>query len=583
MPIRFSKAMLFGCCAAVICMLFLSFSGNSVPAETRAKKAVFAIESTLYESIKDDTVQTSAPFVSGGIGYVPLASAAESLGGHTDGADVTVFGHTVPIQNLACIAQGGETFVEITSFCETFSLCFQNYGNIFTFSDMPLDLSAEERDALAASLDSRKYTDRALTAPVPEYTVNPYVKYTYDDLLADIAELEKLYPELVSSFTAGYSVEGREIPAFTLGRGERVIFYGACIHAGEYITTNIIMYMADRYAYGYYTVEQVEGYISYRELLDNVTFYIVPQINPDGVNIAQNGYYASTLPVASYDRQGVSWPGAYKANANGVDLNRNFPYNWDPMAENGITWRCMRYFCGFEAASEPETKMLIYLGENIPFEMFADFHKFGEVLFWVDSDSTDHLERYGSIAERILDDLKYEDKGIETIDHFGGYLSNYMRNTYDRLSMTVETCEFWSLPESQFDSINRNVYRIGLVMGEELLALDDEVEGLRALVNGKTLPFIGRNSMSDSYISPDQLVEIVKACGGEAAWDEDGTVSVSFIGCASETAQAREMPPGGSLFAMDSERRSVNVTLLLSKVGIGAQLSGATVNVTYFH
>ena len=87
--------------------------------------------------------------------------------------------------------------------------------------------------------------------------------------------------------------------------------------------------MAEQYAKGYAWNWVYDG-MSYRELLDEVRFIIVPMVNPDGVTLAQLGEdYASesvsAMPLTDDYNSGLhSW----KANINGVDLNRNYPYNW---------------------------------------------------------------------------------------------------------------------------------------------------------------------------------------------------------------------------------------------------------------
>jgi protein MpaA len=69
-------------------------------------------------------------------------------------------------------------------------------------------------------------------------------------------------------------------------------------------------------------------------LPDDVELYLLDSMNPDG--------------VAADTRH----------NANGVDLNRNFPYRWGPIAEPG-NWE----YAGTGPASEPETQAMVeFLG-----------------------------------------------------------------------------------------------------------------------------------------------------------------------------------------------------------------------------
>lgn len=97
-------------------------------------------------------------------------------------------------------------------------------------------------------------------------------------------------------------------------------------------------------------------------------------LNPDGVNIAINGPEASLHPgkVKSMDLTGTQYSN-WKSNSNGVDLNRNYPFNWNSEISN-TTNSAARYYPGPYAASEPETRAMIAFLENTDFCMLVDFH-----------------------------------------------------------------------------------------------------------------------------------------------------------------------------------------------------------------
>ena len=501
-----------------------------------------------------------------GVTFVPR-EVITLLGGSVGEKKITVGPLTFKTDEIDFDPDGNEP---IGFFRDTLGLVCDVYGDFVRIGfspDVPdAGKRAEIRDTLG--LDGAALPEIPVTAK--ETVIDPHVRVDHETLLAQCETLCEAYPELVNVFYPAQSVEGRDLPVITLGRGDRVIFYGGAIHASEFITTNVLMNMIDSYAAGYYSDECEPGYISYRDLLDSVTFYIVPQINPDGVNIAHNGYHASKdYPVWTYSRQGLGYASTYKANVRGVDLNRNFPYKWDPMKENGITWPCTKYFCGYEAASEPETVLMITLGQSLPWEMFADFHKYGETLYWIDTDSLDHRERFGHVAERMLSDSGYDDAGVESVEGFGGYCSNYMRNVYDRFACTVEVDPYYDWNESHFEGIAKNIRRCGLVMGEELLRMEDQAPGLTAFVNGRTVLMINDEGapLEDGAIPFGAFRSLAGACGmdvGEAADYADIAVPAAEI-------------PSGDLSVALGDGTAFNGTGFFARSGIGCEIDGSAV------
>lgn len=83
-----------------------------------------------------------------------------------------------------------------------------------------------------------------------------------------------------------------------------------------------------------------------RDVPAGVELWLVPSMNPDG-NISQERH-----------------------NVNGVDLNRNFPHRWAPLAEPG-NWQ----YAGPSSASEPETAAMVALGELVNPDLVLWYHQ----------------------------------------------------------------------------------------------------------------------------------------------------------------------------------------------------------------
>lgn len=86
---------------------------------------------------------------------------------------------------------------------------------------------------------------------------------------------------------------GEDIWVIKLGKGSRQVFYSASIHANEWITTPVLMKFIENYANAYVTNSNILGY-SIRNLFNTTSIFIMPMVNPDGVNLVTN-----SIPINS--------------------------------------------------------------------------------------------------------------------------------------------------------------------------------------------------------------------------------------------------------------------------------------------
>lgn len=224
--------------------------------------------------------------------------------------------------------------------------------------------------------------------------------YIYPDMVDDLAALAERYGDYFTYESIGKSVDGREIYACVVGNAsaEKKVLLTGGIHGKEYLSSLVVMKQME-----YYLANRAEGSyngLQYAELLDTHAFYVLPMINPDGVMLALCGIDSMQTPevratvekiYADNLRDGLTGTNdinvylAYnwKANANGVDLNRNFALsNWSEV-KTGILAPCFRNYKGPRAASEPETKAVSAYVESLgEIEALLAFHTAGQVVYW---------------------------------------------------------------------------------------------------------------------------------------------------------------------------------------------------------
>lgn len=211
-------------------------------------------------------------------------------------------------------------------------------------------------------------------------------------------QLVALRPDLVQTFTAGTSVEGRPIIGLRIGAPASgsepgVLLFGGQ-HAREWITVATALYVADRLIRTYDTDD------SARELVDRCDWWIIPVMNPDGYEYSWN--------VNRF------WRKNRRNNGNGsfgVDLNRNWGDHWCQQGASGDPFSDI--YCGPSPFSEPETQALRNILINNPnMVAFTDLHSYSQLIMWA----------WGWTQQLAPDDAE--------LRYMGGYMRDVLRDVH---------------------------------------------------------------------------------------------------------------------------------------------------------
>ncbi len=210
--------------------------------------------------------------------------------------------------------------------------------------------------------------------------------YNYERLKNDIEMLVHRFPQ-VEWGSIGKSAWGRELYYIKLGNGEKKISYNGAHHGMEWITSAMLMKFAKDFMESFCDGKKLCGF-SVAALCEKASLYIIPMINPDGVELSTKGL-PEWLPEDQADRL-IQYNGSknftrWQANANGVDLNHNYDAMWQQSKamekEYGIFGPGPTRFSGHAPLSEPESRALAEFTVDKDFDMVIAFHSQGKVIY----------------------------------------------------------------------------------------------------------------------------------------------------------------------------------------------------------
>ncbi|MBS00800.1 MAG: hypothetical protein CMG37_05220 [Candidatus Marinimicrobia bacterium] len=247
--------------------------------------------------------------------------------------------------------------------------------------------------------------------------------YTLQEAINQMDTLSILYPNFVSEKDSiGTSFEGRTIWAFKLSdnpaidENEPEVLYTGLTHAREPLSMMNLFYFAN------WLCENYNNDLIANYLLDNREMWFIPIVNPDGY------FYNETIAPdggGMHRKNRRSNPQNSNCNTGtqqGVDLNRNYGYNWGVNNSGSSGNPCSAVYRGSSAFSEPETEAVSNFILSREFNNALHYHSYSNLLIhsWGDGSYPD--EPYLTTLREIGNEMTHYNgylvgTGIETVGY----------------------------------------------------------------------------------------------------------------------------------------------------------------------
>jgi len=266
--------------------------------------------------------------------------------------------------------------------------------------------------------DPNAYSEYDYIYITPPFPWSDWTHYhNYSEIVNTLFYLNLLYPNLVDVFSIGKSWQNRDIYCIRLTNESnthpkpKLLFVGYH-HARELISAELPLYFAVEAATNFGTNETIT------HMLNNSEIYIVPALNVDAFNIVkQNEWQRKNVHPFDEDGDGLLdedppddedgdgyiedlyfWNGTYyefirwegrdddgdgllnEDWVGGVDLNRNYGYQWDAPCQSGSPYPWAEDYRGPTPFSEPETQAIRDLALGPYFKYTVSFHSGTEVI-----------------------------------------------------------------------------------------------------------------------------------------------------------------------------------------------------------
>jgi len=219
--------------------------------------------------------------------------------------------------------------------------------------------------------------------------------HTYAEIEKELHDLQAAHSNLAQLVDLGKSVENRSIWAIKISDNvateedePEILFIGGH-HAREWISIDVPFLLAKHLLENYNSDPKIQGYVNSGEI------WIVPLLNPDG-----HQYSVTSNRLWRKNRRN-NGDGTF-----GVDLNRNYSYQWGGPGSSGDTFS--EIYRGSGPFSEPETKVIRDFSQQHNFIAMLSYHNFSQLVLYpwgyTNSPAPDEALMHG-LAQTMADNI----------------------------------------------------------------------------------------------------------------------------------------------------------------------------------
>ncbi len=301
--------------------------------------------------------------------------------------------------------------------------------------------------------------------------VNTTVPITSASCDRMIRQLTETYPFCRSELLSATAFQ-RPIRTLVIGNGPRKVLFTAAHHANEWITALILLKFAEDWAQAIAARGTIGGQNA-EALARAVTIYMVPMVDPDGVDLVTGAIrpgdiqYDLALRI-SQDYPQIPFPEGWKANLLGTDLNLNYPAGWLQAREikymQGFISPAPRDFVGRSPLNQQETRALAEYTRFLDPALILAYHTQGKEIYWQFKDY--EIPGAEELGQRMAQASGYTLAQVAYESAFAGFKDWFIQE-FRRPGYTIEAgMGVNPLPLSQFDEIYQDNLPILLIAAQ---------------------------------------------------------------------------------------------------------------------
>lgn len=254
----------------------------------------------------------------------------------------------------------------------------------------------------------------------------------------------------------------RPLRTLVIGTGPRKVLYSAAHHANEWITSLVLLKFAEELCEAIRSGGEIYEK-SGQQISDTATIYMVPMVDPDGVDLVVGELAPGQIQYDQAQRLAknypdIPFPDGWKANLLGVDLNLNYPADWLQAREIkfglGFTSPGPRDYVGRAPLNQFETRALAGYTEFLDPQLVLAYHSQGKEIYWSFQDY--QVPGARELGEQFAAVSGYTLTEPAPNSSYAGY-KDWFIQYFRKPGYTIEVGRGVNpLPLSQFDEIYRD-------------------------------------------------------------------------------------------------------------------------------